>query len=89
MGTSISLSGKNINNSAPIWFIKTKNAVSMLANTAVIILLAVGLAKDNSLLILMLRVGLSGFFDAINMILGSSEPPSAVTIDNTTSPTNK
>lgn len=88
MATTVSLTGKNINNSAPIWFIKLKNASSMLADTAVVILLAAGVAKDNSLLILVLRVGLSGFFNALNAILGSSEPPAAVVVDNTDSSPN-
>lgn len=71
MATTVSLTGANINNPAPQWFTKTKSAVSILSNTAVIILLAAGIAKDNALLILILRTGISGVFDALNGVLGT------------------
>lgn len=72
MPTSIDLTGGNINKPAPQWFIKTKNAVSILADAAVVILLTAGLAKDNSLLILIIRVGISALFNALNGILAQS-----------------
>lgn len=68
MPTSISLTG-NVNKPAPTWFTKLKNAVSILADAAAIILITSGFAKDNSLLILIIRVGISAVFNALNTML--------------------
>jgi hypothetical protein len=52
----------------PTWFSKIKNAVSILSDTAVVMLLALGYS-DNSLEILIFRVGISGVMNAINVFL--------------------
>lgn len=75
MATTVSLSGANVNKRSPVWFTKLKNAVSMLSDAAVVILMAAGLAKDNSLLILVLRVGISALFNAANSILADDSLP--------------
>lgn len=72
MPTSVDLTGGNINRPAPKWFVKTKNAVSILADAAVVILITAGLAKDNSLLILIIRVGISAVFNALNSVLADT-----------------
>jgi hypothetical protein len=75
MATTIDLTGGNINKAAPVWFTKTKNAISVLADAAVVILLSAGLAKDNSLLILVIRVGISAVFNALNSVLADDTAP--------------
>ena len=52
----------------PTSFSKTKNAVSILSDTAVVMLLALGYA-ENSMEILICRVGISGIMNAINVFL--------------------
>ena len=78
MATTINLTGANVNKPAPLWFTKTKNAVSVLADAAVVILLSAGLAKDNSLLILVIRVGISAVFNALNSVLADDGVPQPV-----------
>jgi hypothetical protein len=56
----------------PTWFSKTKNAVSILSDTAVVMLLALGYA-ENSLIILICRVGVSGVMNALNVFLKDEE----------------
>jgi len=63
---------KNINNPAPKWFRKLKRIVSLLSNTAVVILLSLGYA-ENSLLILIARVGVSGLMDIIDILVTDGE----------------
>lgn len=53
-------------------FTKIKNAVSILSDTTVVILLALGYA-ENSLVILICRVGISGIMNAINVFLKDEE----------------
>ena len=72
MPTSLDLTGANVNKPAPKWFTKTKNAVSILADAAVVIMITSGLAKDNSLTILYLRVGVSALFNALNAALADT-----------------
>jgi hypothetical protein len=57
---------------APKWFRKLKKALTLLADTAVVILLAMGYA-ENSLLMLCLRVGLSGALQSLEAILVEPE----------------
>lgn len=52
----------------PFWFTKAKNVVSILSDTAVVMLLALGYA-DNSMEILICRVGISGIMNALNALL--------------------
>jgi len=52
----------------PNWFLKTKNSVSILCDTAVVMLLALGYA-ENSLEILICRVGISGLMNSLNVFL--------------------
>lgn len=66
------ISRKNVKCPAPLWFIRLKKAVSRLSNTAVIILLASGYGEE-SLMILWIRVGISGVLDAIEMLLSDTE----------------
>jgi hypothetical protein len=56
----------------PTWFSKTKNAVSILSDTAVVMLLALGYA-ENSMEILICRVGISGVMNALNVFLKDEE----------------
>lgn len=72
MPTSLDLTGANINKPAPKWFLRTKSAVSILSDAAVVILITSGLAKDNSLTILYLRVGISALFNALNAALADT-----------------
>ena len=60
------------NKPAPAWFRKTKKALTLLSDTAVVILLAMGFA-ENSLLMLCLRVGLSGVLQALEAVLVEPE----------------
>lgn len=57
---------------APKWFKRLSKAVSILSNTAVIIMLALGYAED-SLIMLMARVGISGFMSFIEALLTDSD----------------
>jgi len=68
----ITVSLKNVSSPAPRWFRKLKKAVTILADTSTIILLSIGYSEE-SLLILILRVGLSGIFEATESILANGE----------------
>lgn len=65
---------KNINNPAPRWFRKFKRIVSLLSNMAVVFLLSLGYS-DNSLIILVARVGVSGLMDIIDILVTDGEQP--------------
>lgn len=52
----------------PNWFTKVKSVVSILSDTTVVILLALGYA-ENSLQILICRVGVSGVMNSLNVFL--------------------
>jgi len=52
----------------PNWFTKIKSVVSILSDTTVVILLALGYA-ENSLILLICRVGVSGVMNALNVFL--------------------
>lgn len=62
------LSTDNIGKLAPRWFRRTKRAVTVLSDTAIIMLLAMGY-KDDSFVMLCLRVGVSGVLNSIEMLL--------------------
>jgi hypothetical protein len=53
---------------APKWFRKTKKAVSILSDSACVMLLAMGQA-ENSLVILWCRVGISALMNALEAVL--------------------
>lgn len=53
---------------APKWFKRLSKAVSILSNTAVVIMLALGYAED-SLIMLIARVGISGLMGTIEALL--------------------
>lgn len=63
---------QSVNKPAPRWFRKTKRALTLLADTACIILLSMGYSED-SLLMLVLRVGLSGVLQSFEIILSNGE----------------
>lgn len=62
------LSVKNINKPAPLWYRKLRKIVSLVSNTAVVILLGMGYS-DNSFWILVCRIGISGLMDTIDIFL--------------------
>jgi hypothetical protein len=57
---------------APRWFRKLKKALTLLADTACVILLTMGF-QENSFLMLCLRVGLSGVLQSLEIILSGDE----------------
>ena len=61
-----------VSSPAPKWFRKTKRALTLLSDTAIVILLSMGYA-ENSLILLYLRVGLSGVLQAVEAILVDPE----------------
>jgi len=67
------LSLKNINKPAPLWYRKLRKVVSLLSNTAVVLLLSMGYS-DNSTTILVCRVGISGLMDTIDVFLSDDAP---------------
>jgi hypothetical protein len=79
MATSMSL--KNVRTPAPKWFMKTKKATSILVNGVIIILLALGYT-ENSLVMLLLKVGISTAMSALEAVIADSgddeEPSEAV-----------
>lgn len=61
----------NVGLPAPRWFKRLSKAVSILSNTAVVIMLALGYAED-SLIMLIVRVGISGLMSFIEALLVDS-----------------
>ena len=66
------VSVNNANKPAPKWFRKSKKALSILSDTTVVILLAMG-HSESSLLMLILRIGLSGALEALETMLANGE----------------
>ena len=66
------LSTKHIQQPVPRWFRKTKAAVSHISDGAIIILLACGYA-DNSLVMLIVRIGISKGMAALGAFLAEDE----------------
>lgn len=56
---------------SPNWFKKLKTAVSLTTNTAILILLAMGHAEE-SLLMLLVKVGSSYLMQMLDLLLGES-----------------
>ncbi|NCT92956.1 MAG: hypothetical protein GXC72_00905 [Chitinophagaceae bacterium] len=63
---------ENTKKPAPRWFRKTKRAAEMLSDTAIVMLISMGYA-ENSLVMLWLRVGLSGILNTLEMVLANGE----------------
>lgn len=68
----ITASLDNANKPAPKWFRKLKRALTMLSDTAIVMLLAMGYT-ENSLIMLWLRVGLSGILNTLEVVLANGE----------------
>jgi hypothetical protein len=66
------LNTANVHKPAPRWFRKLKKALTLLADTAVVIMLAMGYA-ENSFIMLCLRVGLSGVLQSLEIMLANGE----------------
>lgn len=64
----MTFSSKNIHKQKPRWFMKLKKAVTLLSDAACVILLGIGYA-ENSLFILVLRVGLSAVLESIQLFI--------------------
>jgi len=62
----------NTGKPAPKWFRKLKKALTILSDTTAIILLALGYA-ENSLIMLMCRIGLSGVLESCEALLANGE----------------
>jgi hypothetical protein len=62
----------NSNKPAPRWFRKLKKALTLLSDTAIVMLLAQGYT-ENSLTMLWLRVGLSGILQTLEIVLANGE----------------
>jgi len=66
----MTLSRKNFNKTKPPKFLKIKKAITLLSDAAIIILLGLGYS-DNSLIILILRVGLSAVLESIQLLISN------------------
>ncbi|GAB3708540.1 hypothetical protein [Flavobacterium koreense] len=64
----MTFSRKNYNKKKPSWFLKVKKAITLLSDAATIILLGIGYA-ENSLLILILRVGISAVLESVQLLI--------------------
>jgi hypothetical protein len=63
---------KNIKSLAPKWFRRLKRAITLLADTISIILLARGYTGD-SFVMLIVRVGISGLLESMEALLSDKE----------------
>lgn len=61
-----------INKNTPVWFRKLKKAVTLLSDASIVLLLGVGYSED-SLIMLVIRVGISAIMNTIEIFL-SDEP---------------
>lgn len=68
----ITASINNANKPAPKWFRKTKRALTMLSDSAIVMLLARGYT-ENSVVMLWIRVGLSGVLNTLEVVLANGE----------------
>lgn len=68
----MTFSRKNINKRKPLWFIKTKRIVTVLSDAAIVILLGVGFS-ENSLILLILRLGVSAVLNSIEIFLSDED----------------
>lgn len=65
---AMTFSRKNINKRKPLWFIKLKRIVTVLSDAAIVILLGIGFS-ENSLILLILRLGVSAILNSIEIFL--------------------
>jgi len=63
---------KNINKNTPVWFRKLRKAVTLISDATIVIMLGIGYT-DNSLIMLVLRVGISAVMSSIEVFL-TDEP---------------
>lgn len=68
----MTFSRKNINKRKPLWFIKLKRIVTVLSDAAIVILLGVGFS-ENSLILLILRLGVSAILNSIEIFLSDED----------------
>lgn len=68
----MTISRKNINKPAPVWFRKLKKAITVLSDTAAVMLLAMGYA-DNSLAMLIVRIAISGVLNSMEVFLSDEK----------------
>lgn len=61
-----------INQNTPVWFRKLRKAITTLSDATIVILLGIGYT-DDSLIMLVLRVGLSALMSSIEIFL-TEEP---------------
>ncbi len=66
------LSTDNTGKPAPKWFRKLKKALTILSDTTAVILLALG-HGENSLIMLICRIGLSGVLESFEALLANGE----------------
>lgn len=77
---------KNINSLAPKWFRRLKKSITLLADTTAVILLAMGYT-ENTLIMLIVRIGVSGVLESVEALLSDSpeviaDPASNVNYNN-------
>lgn len=65
---------KLINKNTPIWFRKLRKGITLLSDATIVILLGIGYT-DDSLLMLVLRVGISAIVNTVEIFL--TENPDA------------
>lgn len=63
---------QNMKTPAPRWFLRLKRAITLLADTTAVILLALGYT-ENSLIMLIVRVGVSGILESMEALLSDKE----------------
>jgi len=62
----------NIKSPAPKWFLRLKRSLTLLADTISVILLARGYLQD-SFVMLIVRVGVSGLLESMEALLSDSD----------------
>jgi hypothetical protein len=64
----MTFSRKNFNKTKPSWFLKLKKAIQLLCNATIVILLGLGYA-ENSLALLILRVGVDAILESLQLFI--------------------
>jgi len=59
---------ERINHNTPVWFRKTRKAITLLSDATIVILLGIGYSED-SLILLVLRVGISAVMSTVEIFL--------------------
>lgn len=60
------------NKNTPVWFRKLRKAITLLSDASIVILLGIGYSED-SLILLVIRVGISAVMSSIEVFL-TNEP---------------